>query len=181
MEEQHVRLISAARQGDKDAFSQLVTLYKDYVYRIAYGVLTNHAEAQDVTQEVFVTTFLRLSSLREPAAFPAWLARATTNRAIDVTKRRRRYSTIPIEDQQIPGPSNEIEQVDNQLSVERLLAELTPIHRAVIVLREIQGLDYEQIANVLDVPVGTVRSRLSNARTQLKRLVEKSDERRETI
>jgi len=176
VDEEQLRLVSAAKKGDKDAFTALVRDYKDYVYRISYGILTNHAEAEDVTQEVFVKAYLQLSSIREARSFPSWLATIATRRAIDVYKRGQRLPLVSIEPDLLGGQADEIERAEKRMTVHDMLRELNPIHRAVLVLRELEGYEYEEIANVLDIPIGTVRSRLSTARTQLRRWAKLSGE-----
>lgn len=170
MDEEQLGLVSAAKQGSKDAFAALVRAYKDYVYRIAFGILTNRGEAEDVSQEVFVKAYLQLRHLRDARAFPSWIAMIATRRALDVAKRKQRLKTVPIDENVLHGQVDEMGQIDKRLVIHELLSKLSPIHRAVLILREVQGYDYDEMAKVLGVPIGTVRSRLNTARSQLRKL-----------
>lgn len=171
MDEHHLRIIRSAKQGDEEAFAHLVQAYKDFVHRTAYAVLRNAGEAEDVFQETFIKVFLSLQTLNDERAFPSWLAKITTRVALDYRALRQRGisadSSAPMLDPELvasPTPG-----VDLRLTIEELMAELSPEHRATLVLREIHGLDYQEIADVLQIRVGTVRSRLHAARKQLRR------------
>lgn len=176
MDEEQLGLVLAAKHGDKDAFAALVRAYKDYIFRTAYGILMNRTEAEDVAQETFVKAYLQLRGLREERSFPSWLATIATRRALDVAKRQQRWRFVPVEEELLYGETDEMANVDKRMLVEELLGKLNPIHRAVLVLREIQGYDYVEISRILGVPIGTVRSRLNIARTQLRKLAIASGE-----
>lgn len=160
----------AAKHGNKDAFAALVRAYKDYVFRIAYGILMNRMEAEDVAQETFVKAYLQLRGLREERSFPSWLATIATHRALDVAKQQQRWRLVSMEEDLPSGETDEMARVDKRILVQELLGKLNPIHRAVLILREIQGYDYAEISRILGVPIGTVRSRLNIARAHLRKL-----------
>lgn len=165
LDDNHLRQIQAAKAGNREAFAQLVRSYKDFVYRTAYAILHDGAEAEDVVQESFVKAFLSLRSLRDERAFPSWISTIATRIALDIVKRRQ-VSWAPVSNsERLPAPSV---NSDLRLDMEAALAQLSPEHRAVLVLREVQGFDYREIADILGIPIGTVRSRLHTARMQLR-------------
>ena len=176
MDEEQLRLVSAAKHGDKDAFASLVRAYKDYVFRIAYGIVMNRAEAEDVAQEVFVKAYVQLRNLRDSRSFPSWIATIAARRALDAAKQKQRWPLIPMDENILSTQTDDIAHADRRMVIHQLLSQLNPIHRAVLVLREIYGYDYDEMAKMLGIPIGTVRSRLNIARTQLRKLVMDSGE-----
>ena len=170
------RLIEEARQGDTSAFGELVRKYQGRLYNTMLHVCGGREEAEDVVQEAFIQAFVKLDSFRAKSAFYTWLYRIGFNAAI--SKRRRKRIEISVEqNREMTGdepvdngdsPSDRLlreEQVDQ---VHTALDALSDEHRAILVLREIEGCGYETISEILDLPVGTVRSRLHRARLQLR-------------
>ncbi|WP_029419923.1 RNA polymerase sigma factor [Alicyclobacillus macrosporangiidus] len=179
MNDEHWQWIRAAQAGDQEAFAHLVHSYKDYLFRTAYAILRDHGEAEDVVQEAFVKAFLSLSGLKDERAFPTWITTITTRLALDSIRRRRPdvslgdSEAVPHRDRgAVPASVAEL-----RLDLAAALAKLSPEHRAVIALREIQGFDYREIAEILGIPIGTVRSRLHTARMQLRNLLSAHEER----
>lgn len=167
-------LLVRARAGDKEAFGELVRTYQGRVFAVAYGILGNTADAQDVAQEAFFRAYRALGSLRADAAFSRWLLRITTNLSINYKKKGASCTAVPLDNAAEPVSRAETpeEYAQRRETLGRLaaaLAELTAEHRAVLALREIEGLSYEEIAMTLAVPLGTVKSRLNHARLKLRR------------
>jgi RNA polymerase sigma-70 factor, ECF subfamily len=170
------QLIDEALAGRSVAFGQLVTRYQDRLYNALVHVIGSADEARDVVQDAFVQAFLKLSSFHRTSAFYTWQYRIAFNVAI--SRRRRRKPMASVEQSREasgqeplardPGPSDRMERQERVAQVQSALAAMSDEHRAVLVLREMDGLCYETIAEVLDLPVGTVRSRLHRARLELR-------------
>ena len=170
------RLIEETLAGDSAAFGRLVRKYQDRLYNTMVHVVGRGDDAMDVVQDAFVQAFVKLESFKQSAAFYTWLYRIAFN--VASTYRRRRKPTMSVDrvrevsgEEPIEpdiGPAEKIEQDERRRQVRAAIAGLSEEHRTVIVLREIDGCCYETIAEILDLPVGTVRSRLHRARLQLK-------------
>ncbi len=181
-------LVERAKAGDRPAFGQLVEAYQDKIYGYASRMLGDPDEAEDVAQETFVRAYRSLPHFRGAASFHTCLYRIASNLAIDVARRNRRQSTgnfsldEPLEseegdyEREIADESGSPEQLaarrEMQELVRQAVAELPEKLRAVVVLYELQGESYEDIAEILGCPLGTVKSRLFNARSQLKDMLE---------
>ncbi len=171
-----VQLIEQTLSGDSSAFGELVTRYQDRLLNAVVHVIGSHDEALDVVQDAFVQAYTKLDSFKGESAFYTWLYRIAFNTA--VTHRRKRRSEMSIERvrEEAGGepidrggaPDEPLEQQERVAQVRAALARLSEEHRTVLVLREIDGCCYETIAEILDMPVGTVRSRLHRARLQLR-------------
>jgi len=170
------QLITEALAGQPAAFGQLVLRYQDRLYNTMVRVVGHADDARDVVQEAFVQAFLKLESFRHHSAFYTWLYRIAFNVAASLSRRRRRATSVeqareevgrePV-DRQV-GPSEQLVQQERCQQVQKALAALSEEHRVVLILREMEGCCYETIAQMLDLPVGTVRSRLHRARLQLR-------------
>ena len=162
-------LLRAAQAGDKAAFGHLVRRYHRLVAGVAYRMSGDAALADDVAQDAFLRAWQRLDDLRpeRDGALRAWLCRIAHNRTVDALRRR---PAEPL-DEHRPDPSPPVqahaERAEVRDAVQAALLRLPPHHRAVIVLREFEGLGYAEIADVLAIPVGTVMSRLHHARRRL--------------
>ncbi len=180
-------LISDARRGDLDAFNRLILAYQDMVYNQAYRVLGEAAAADDAAQEAFISAYRKLGSYRG-GSFRAWLLRIVTNACYDELRRRKRRPTTPLEpvddfDEEIesprwaadPGESPEeaAERAELAQAIQRCLNELSPDFRTMVVLVDVQGMDYAEAAQVVGKPLGTVKSRLSRARRGLRKCLQK--------
>jgi RNA polymerase sigma-70 factor (ECF subfamily) len=163
-----------ARSDAPPTWDEVVRQHADRVYRLAYRLTGNRHDAEDLTQEVFVRVFRSLSSYT-PGTFEGWLHRITTNLFLDQARRRRRIRFDPLADEaadRLPGrePSPEAAYDAAELDddVQRALDGLIPEFRAAVVLADIEGLTYEEIAATLGVKIGTVRSRIHRGRGQLR-------------
>ncbi len=171
-----VQLIEATLAGDSAAFGRLVTKYQDRLYNTLVHVVGCADEARDVAQDAFVQAFVKLETFKRGSAFYTWLYRIAFNQA--VSRRRKRRPTASIENnreqtgQEPTGreaaPGQRIEGQERAVQVRAALAALSEEHRTVLILREVDGCCYETIAEMLDLPVGTVRSRLHRARLELR-------------
>jgi RNA polymerase sigma-70 factor (ECF subfamily) len=155
------------------SWDEVVRTHSPRVYRLAYRLTGNRADAEDLTQEVFVRVFRALDTYR-PGTFEGWLHRITTNLFLDGARRRARirFEALPEDAERVPGRERSPEQAyaDDNLDgdVQRALDALPPDFRAAVVLCDIEGLSYEEIAATLGVKLGTVRSRIHRGRTLLR-------------
>lgn len=182
MDEQ--KLISLAQKGDQSAFEQLLDHYQKPVYHQALRLVSNPEDAADVTQEVFIKVWKHLPSFRGESSFSTWLYRLTDNAALDLIRRekkRRGDSSLDDEESALtlpadpaPTPHQAIEQKELHQAVADGLAQLSEEHRQVLVMREINGLSYEQIGSILDLSPGTVKSRIARARISLAKFLQKA-------
>ncbi|MCS6797434.1 MAG: sigma-70 family RNA polymerase sigma factor [Myxococcota bacterium] len=178
-------LVDAARRGDERAFRALFERHYRRVFTVACGVLRNRHDAEDVVQEAFVRIHRHLDAFEGRSSFYTWLYRTVMNLAIDHLRRTRRTRELDYDDglgvhladaegavvplAPIPeaDPLRTVERRRLREAIDEALDELPPYHRAVIVLRELEGMSYEQIAEVLSIPKGTVMSRLFHARRKM--------------
>ena len=181
-------LIRRAQRGDADAFEQLLLEHQKNVYNLCYRMAGNPDDAMDLSQETFLRAWRCLDQYQFASAFSTWLYRLCSNICIDFLRRRRRQQTVPLtfedadgEEQTYAVPDAQPlpeEQVELKLTRETLaaaMAQLLPEHRAVLQLRVVNEMSYEQTADVLDIQIGTVKSRLSRARNQLKKILERGN------
>ena len=186
-------LIRRAQRGDADAFEQLLLEHQKNVYNLCYRMAGNPDDAMDLSQETFLRAWRCLDQYQFASAFSTWLYRLCSNICIDFLRKRRRQQTVPLtfedadgEEQTYAVPDAQPlpeEQVELKLTREALaaaMAQLLPEHRAVLQLRVVNEMSYEQIADVLDIQIGTVKSRLSRARNQLKKILERGNLSRRT-
>ncbi len=154
--------------GDERAIRWVLDRYRERVVRLASHVLHNSREAEDVAQDAFIKAFRQIAQFRGDSGFYAWLYRIVINLCLDRMRRKSVTSEMPFEETiaHFVASSPDVEQ---RLSVTQVLDSLTPPMRAALVLREMEGLEYSEIAAVLNIPVGTVRSRLNTAREQFRR------------
>ena len=161
-----------ASQGDTQAFEEVYKASSSFVYNVAYRVVNNREDALEVAQEVFMIIHDKLKFFRFESSFKTWAYRITANTAINFAKKNSRAKTVPYEDAYGEGAVvNEVhahmDQEHQSQLVEKLLGELNPDQRACVVLRDIQGLSYEEIAQSLNININTVRSRLKRSREKL--------------
>jgi RNA polymerase sigma-70 factor, ECF subfamily len=176
-EPNETELLRRAQKGDPQAFGALVERYQRRVVGVAFAVVHNQDDALELAQETFVRAFENLSKFESRSSFSTWLYRIAANLAIDFRRREGRHTILRGEDaeneiQRLPSTRGDsfMEASRSELN-QRLrdaLKELTPEHRAVILLREVEGLSYDEISEVLQVPRGTVMSRLHYARGHLR-------------
>ena len=174
-----ILLISRARDGDREAFGALVEQYRDNVYRLAYRMCGNAYDADEAAQEAFVAAWRALPNFRGDAKFSTWLYRLTTNAAIDVMRREKRHKAVgdgemvEVADD-TDSPQETVERTEQQEAVQKALATLSDEYREVLLLRYMEELDYAEIAEVLKLPSGTVKSRINRAKAALKTALLKS-------
>jgi len=165
-------LLSRCRAGELAAFDVLLGRYRERVLNLAFQLLGDRNAAEDVAQEVFVNAFAAIGQFRGDATFFTWLYRLTLN-ACHANQRRRKY-WISWEEKEHAATHNSSPEKDAiaHLSVQRALSELSPTLRSVLVLRELHELSYEEIAQILHLPIGTVRSRLHEGRRRFREIWE---------
>lgn len=163
-------LVAQARNGEAEAFRILVERYQGRAYSIAFGMVGDREDAMEVVQEAFLKAFRTLGGFRGESSFYTWLYRILVNLAIDL---RRKVRPVQLEaperlgDPRASDPAEEAHRRELRAAISAAIETLPPEQQAVIVLREIQGLSYAEIAEVEQVPIGTVMSRLFYARRKL--------------
>ena len=168
------RLVAQAQTGDFAAFEELVRTYRNDVYGLAYHFLRNREEAWDISQEVFIKTHRSLARFRGESSFKTWLMRITANQCKDYLKKRR-LDAVPFNDEieshdapsGVLGPDASVEARELGDAITKALEALPFKHRTAFVLREFDGLSYEDMAKVMNCNIGTVMSRLHHARKKL--------------
>lgn len=162
-------LVERARDGDEDAFTQLVDLDGDRCYAIAYRILRDVDRAKDAVQQAYLLAWRELPRLRDVERFQVWLYRLLVNACYEEARRHRRWSTrvsaLPLEG---PTAADSIASVVERDALERAFAQLSPEHRAVFVMHHYAGMPLATIAEVVGVPMGTVKSRLYNSTRNLR-------------
>jgi len=176
-------LVRDCRHGNKEAFKELVERYQRKVVAVALGMVHNREDAIEIAQETFVKAYENLAKFKGESSFYTWLYRIVVNRAIDFQRRERRHPTVALEDRVGAGeayedtlkeerptdPFHETQAREIGDRVNEAINELTPDHKAVILLREVEGLSYEEISRVMQCSKGTVMSRLHYARKKLQK------------
>jgi len=176
-------LIRSAQGGDLDAFNRLVLLYQEMAYNLAYRMLSDPAGAEDATQNAFLSAYRNLSSYRG-GSFRAWVLRMVTNTCYDELRRQHRHPTTPLEpmaeqdDEEIESPrwladdslspEQELESTELNDAVQECLNGLPEDFKAVIVMVDIEGLDYQEVSQAINKPLGTIKSRVARARLRLR-------------
>jgi RNA polymerase sigma-70 factor (ECF subfamily) len=175
-------LILEAKRGDLNAFNRLVLAYQDMVYNQAYRMMGELDAAEDATQEAFISAYRSMHSFRG-GSFKGWLLRIVTNACYDELRRRKRRPTTPLEpldddDEEIespqwiadPGetPEESTERQELSQAIQNCLEQLPDEFKAVVVLVDLQGVDYTEAASIMQTPLGTIKSRLARARLRLR-------------
>ncbi len=169
-------LVSATRRGDGDAFEELVRRYRNDVFGLAHHFVRNREEAWDISQEVFLKVHRSLGRFRGDSSFKTWIMRITANQCKDFFKKRR-LKTVAFDEaigtadapSSIPAPGRALEATEIGDAIAAALESLTAKHRTAFVLREFEGLSYDDMARIMGCRVGTVMSRLHHARKKLQR------------
>ncbi len=174
-------LVGRARQGDREAFSQLIVQYQVPLYNMTLRMVGSREDAADITQEAFLRAWEKIRSLRD-APFKSWLFQITVNLCYDHFRRGRRYGVMPDEEQggkivglgiAMPDPQERAEANERARLVRESIEALDHDMRSALVLRDINGMAYDEIAGVLGVPLGTVKSRIARARAQVQEYLQR--------
>ena len=178
--EEELRLIRLARDGNGEAFADLMRAHQDPVYRLALRMTGSEQDAQDVSQEVFLKAYTELANFRGDSRLSVWLYRVTTNLCIDLQRKKKRRPTVSIVQEDPDGEAEEMEFPDLRYAPETqaerralqeaiagALSRLSPQHREILLLREYGDYSYEELARMLHLTEGTVKSRLARAREKI--------------
>lgn len=179
-----INWIKKAQRGDIESFNTLVLLFQDYVYSISYRIMGEGDSASDAAQDTFITAFRKLDTFRG-GNFRAWLARITTNTCYDELRKRKRrpqdyleelpgaemYDEAPIAADS-PTPEQEAQRADLNQAIQDCITALNDDQRIVMVMSDVQGYSYQEIADMVDTSLGTVKSRLSRARLAVRRCLQ---------
>ena len=180
-------LIKAAAKGDQSAFSELVTAYERLVYNTAKSKVFSHEDAMDVSQEVFIKIWRSLPNWRGECRFATWIYKVCVNASLDFLRRAPEETEslsgrpdedgeerpLEIADESVSAsPESSLERNETTMAVRRAIAKLPDDQRQIVVLRDIDGYTYEEIAEMLSLGLGTVKSRINRARVRLKALLE---------
>ncbi len=186
-----VALVQAARQGDLDAFNRLVLTYQEMAFNLACRMLNDEDAAEDATQTAFLSAYRHLGGYRG-GSFRAWVMRMVTNTCYDELRRRHRRPTVPLEpvnpedNEEIespawladdaPSPETTLEQRELEHAIQHCLEAMPLDFRAVLIMVDIQGMDYIEVAEAVRTPLGTIKSRLARARLRLRDCLQKFGE-----
>ncbi|MBZ4687245.1 MAG: polymerase sigma-70 factor, subfamily [Clostridia bacterium] len=177
------KLLAKVKKGDLESFNILVEKYQKHVYNIAYRFMGSREDASDAAQEAFLKAYRSISKFRNDASFKTWLYHITANVCRDELRKRKNTSVISLDvpimgddgqeiDRQLksgnPSPEEQFEVKENQSFVQEVINSLPEDYRIILILRELQGLSYEEITEALNCSMGTVKSRLSRARKLFK-------------
>ena len=180
-------LIARAKAGDDEAFAQLMRANETRIYNLTLRMTGNPEDAMDLAQEAFLNAWRGLKFFKGDSAFSTWVYRLASNACIDFLRRKKRRQDVSLsmptdeEDDSQPDipderflPERELERKELRQAVAAGLSQLSDEHRQVLVMREINGLSYQEIADVLDLVAGTVKSRIARARNSLRKILLKS-------
>lgn len=172
-DETEATLVARAREGDRTAFSRLAARHRDAILRAAYAVLGHEADALDATQEALLRAYRHLATFDGRASFATWARRIATNCALDRLEKRRRDEVKELPDSELipavaESAASSLARDEERAIVRRAIDELPPAQRAAVLLRDVEGLSYEEISAALSIPKGTVMSRIYYGREQLK-------------
>ena len=177
-------LVQAAQKGDMGAFEELVARHRDKIYARAYSMMRNEEEAIDLSQEAWVKAWQRLKQFQGESSFGTWLTRIVINLCLDQLRRHKRQRAESIEaldeesggvERQMPvvtvNPTEGLERAELRQRIDQALSQLSSAHRTAIVLCEFEGMEYKEIARVMECSIGTVMSRLFYARRKMAALL----------
>jgi RNA polymerase sigma-70 factor (ECF subfamily) len=180
------RLIADCLRGNTAAFGELVRRYQDRLYNTVYRLVGNAEDAQDVVQEAFLSAYQSLGSFKGDAQFFTWLYRIAVNTAISLRRKQRSAVAVrtgkslaggpePLDTSDFSRPEHSLERAEQGRRIQEALSRLSPEHRTVLVLKDMDGHRYEEMAEMLHVPIGTIRSRLHRARLELRELLQRDE------
>jgi len=175
------KLVAAAREGDMRAYDELIRRYQDRIYGTIYHMTSNHEDANDLAQETFIKAFQALKNFKGDSSFYTWVYRIAVNKTINFLKSRKNKVSLSLNDMDFniendpdlvafvsdKTPRRDVALTELQEKLNKAMQKLSDVHRMVVTLHDVQGLSHEEIANIMDCNVGTVRSRLFYARQQL--------------
>jgi len=175
-------LVAAAKRGDQDAFAALIHLYEKKVFALTRRLCANPDDAQEAAQEAFLAAWQGLPFFRGESSFATWLYRLTSNACMDLLRKEQRHQSaagpsLDDEEVELPvaaatgDPHAEAERTELKAAIEAGLRALPPEYRAVLLLREIHQRSYDEIADILDIDLGTVKSRINRGRKQLRKFL----------
>lgn len=179
------RLIERTLAGDHGAYGALVLKYQDRLYGTLCHLLGSPHDAQDVAQDAFLNAYLKLKTFRQQASFYSWLFRIAYHVAVSSRRKNRRHQLASVDDQRIElgiepldrhvesDPAQPLQSREDQQQIQNALQQLAPEFREPLLLKEFEEMKYEEIAELMQIPVGTVRSRIHRARTELRALLDR--------
>jgi RNA polymerase sigma-70 factor (ECF subfamily) len=174
--ETEAALIVKAQGGNRNAYGELVRIHHPGVIDVIYRMCGDAELAQDAAQDAFIQAWIHLPSFRPGSSLRSWLYRIAINAALDVLRRNQKFADTDLDTLVLPdpqaGPEAALLQKERTIAVQQAVLSLTEASRSVLVLREYGGLSYQEIAVTLNIPLGTVMSRLNYARHQLKQMLQ---------
>ena len=184
------RLITDCLEGDTAAFGVLVSRYQDRLFNTVLRLVDNAEDARDVVQEAFLHAYQSLRSFKGDSLFFTWLYRIAVNTAISMKRKQRHVLRLqptgdetgaidPLDPAEASRPGHALEMAEEERKVHDALAKLSAEHRAVLVMKDMEGMKYEDMAEILSVPVGTIRSRLHRARLEIRDILIQAEKRDE--
>jgi RNA polymerase sigma-70 factor (ECF subfamily) len=175
------QLILDVQEGSHDAFRQLVELHMRRVYDLAYGFVSDHDDAEDIAQEVFVKVYHSIKHFRQESGFSTWVYRIAANTSLDRLKQRKRLAArlVPMEESHISALSANAgtDQIDTTAHIERALYELPTLQRAVVILRHMDGFSTKQVSGILRCSEGTVKTHLHRGLKKMRKLLHEVGEK----
>jgi RNA polymerase sigma-70 factor (ECF subfamily) len=180
------QLIADCLNGRTAAFGELVRRYQDRIFNVVFRLVGNAEDASDVVQDAFLSAYQSLGKFKGEAQFYTWLYRIAINTAVSLKRKQRVVAAFrvrtseagdaePLDHSEFSRPENAMERSEQQQRVQAALQKLSGEHRTVLILKDIEGQKYETIAEILRVPIGTVRSRLHRARLELRAILERDE------
>ncbi len=186
MSDEDRQLIAACLAGHRDAFGEIVSRYQSRLYGAVYRLLDHADDAADVTQDAFLNAYQSLHNFKGDSEFYTWLYRIAFNTAISFKRKKRATTSLdaggpehridPSDPSEYVRPDVALQRSENETQLLDALNRLSSEHREVLVLKDLEGMKYEEMAEILMVPVGTIRSRLHRARMELRTLLQDPDE-----
>ena len=184
-------LIKSALKGDMQSFEELMYQYEKKVYNVALRVFKNPEDAKDISQDVFIKIYKNLDKFDNKSSFSTWIYRITTNTCIDELRKRKGKETVSIDNDNEydegrfkrefadnePTPEEKVISKEGESEIIKSMNTLSDEHRTIIVMRDIEGLSYTEISEIIGVSIGTVKSRISRARLQLKNIILKREQK----
>lgn len=175
MTDDELSLIKKAKSGDISSFEKLISSYQGKIYNLAYSLVGNPQDAQDIAQEAIIKVFQSLNKFQERCKFSTYLYRIVVNVFKDeMRKAYKKYKQVDYESVSSYSP-NPVERVENRLIIEEVLREIPRDFAIIIILRDLQGFSYEEISDILNIPLGTVKSRISFARKIFKEKIKEKN------